>query len=92
MAVVGGHDGSREVEKCGAGVGNGVDAAAREPTGADSVSVTGEFPEAVGRADGDVGDATGVLRRVNETEIVGSWGALLQVGSEDWRGELRLGV
>ena len=83
LAVVGGDDGGGEVEERGAGVGDGVDAAAGEGAGADGVSVAGEFPEAVAGVDVYVGDGAGVLGGVDEAKVVGSRGALLQVGGED---------
>ena len=58
-----------------------------EAGGADGVAGAGEFPEAIGVVDVDVGDGAVVLAGVDEAEVVGARRALLEVGGEDVGGE-----
>ena len=80
-----------QVEEGGARVGDAVaQVAAGRRVAANAVPARGEFPEAVARRHGDVGDGARVLGRVDVAEVVATWGTLLQVGGEEWLGERAL--
>lgn len=82
--VVGVDDVVGEEHEGGAGVGDGgADGAGCGGGGSDAVAAGVELPEAVGAVDRSVGDRTGVLGAVNEAEVVGAGGTLLQVGGEE---------
>ena len=83
LGVVGAGDGSVDVDQGGASVGDALDVGADGGGGADRVACGGEAPEALAVVDGGVGDGTGVLGAVDEAEVVGAGGALLQVGGEE---------
>jgi hypothetical protein len=60
--------------------------------GANFIGGRWEFPESVGGVDASVGDATGVLRGVGVTEIVGAVGVVWEVGGEEGAIKRGLGV
>ena len=92
LAVVGRHDSSRGVDEGGASIGDGVDGRGSESARSDGIAGAGEFPEALSGGDWNVGDRTGVLGRVDETEIVSAYGTLFQVDTQHWGGKGGLDV
>lgn len=74
----------------GGRTGNGTDGVGLGLTVADGVSVSRELPEALGGVDVGVGDLAGVLGVVDEAEVVGPSGVVLQGHGEEGRVELRL--
>ena len=92
LSVVRADEGGGGVDEGGAGVSDGVDGGRDEAAGAHGVAGTGELPEAVGGVDRHVGDGAGVLRGVEEAEVVGAWSALLQVDSDNRRRKRGLDV
>ena len=71
-------------EERGACVGDCGDRFRRGGAAADGVAARGEAPEALGIVDGRVGDVAGIGAGIDVAEVVGSWGALLEIGSEEW--------
>lgn len=82
LGVVGGDNGVVHEEKSGTGVSNGIDAGGHELTIANLVASTSDFPETLGAIDRGVGDVSGILAAINETEVVGTRSSLLQVSRE----------
>lgn len=72
LLVVGVDDGVGEEGEGGAGVGNAADGGA--------VHVGGEAPESLAVVDIDVGDVAGVLGVVDDAEVVGAGGVVLEIG------------
>lgn len=71
---------------------NRVDGEGGESTTANSIAVAREFPEAVASVDWDIGDGTTMLCSVDVSKSIRPRLALLQVGSEERRGQSRSGV
>ena len=90
LGVVGAGDGSVDVDQGGASVGDALDVGADGGGGADRVACGGEAPEALAVVDGGVGDGTGVLGAVDEAEVVGTGGVVLEVDGEELLGERAL--
>jgi hypothetical protein len=72
-------------EEGGAGVHNTIDRQLLERGRPDPVSCACEFPELLCVVDGNVADGSGVFAAVDESEIICSRGALLQIRSENGR-------
>lgn len=85
LLVVGGDNLVVQEEEGGAGVGNTLDGGAG--LRANLVAVGGEFPEALGVVDVGVGQGAGVLGAVNEAEVVGAGGIVLQGDGEQRGGQ-----
>jgi len=92
LGVVGLNNSVGEVEEGGSGVGDGINADALERRVADCVAVACKFPETLARDDGDVGDGAIVFGVVDFTEAISAWLTLLQVRSEERRGESALSI
>lgn len=83
LGIVGLHNGSVKVDQGCAGIDNGVDAGPDSCGGANRVAARGEAPETLAVVDVDIGDGTGVLLGVDEAEVVGTSGVVLQIDSEE---------
>jgi hypothetical protein len=90
LGVVGFCDGSVDVDQGSASVGDALDAGADSGGGADRIACGGEAPEALAVVDGGVGDGTGVLGAVDEAEVVGTGGVVLEVDGEELLGKRAL--
>lgn len=87
LGVVGLNYSVRKVEESGTSVGDGINAGRLERRVTDRVAVACEFPETLGRDDGDVSDAASVFGVVDFTEAISAWLPLLQVRCEERSGE-----
>ena len=90
LGVVGGEDGRAEKEERSTSVGDGGEFGGRGDTVTHTVSTNREGPEALAAVDWHVCDGTSVLGGIDETEVVRTWLALLEIGSEQRLGEGRL--
>jgi hypothetical protein len=87
LGVVCGNHGVWEKKERGASISNGINAERLEAARADCVPATGELPEAVFGIDGSVANAASVFGRVNESKVIGTRGALLEIRCENRRSE-----
>lgn len=83
LSPVGLGDRSVDVDQCCAGVDDAVDAAADGGRSADLVAGSSKPPEALAAVDRHVGDGASVLGGVNEAEIEGTGGVVLEVDGEE---------
>ena len=100
--VVGGYDGVIDEQKCGARVGDSVDAVAVDGAVAYCVAGGGKGPKALGAVDGDVDNVAGVRTVIDDAKAVGAGLTLLEVDGEKWgreagfniikKGELLVGL
>ena len=87
LGVVGLCDGRVDVNQGCAGVDDAVDVGPDGCGGANRVTCRGEAPEALAVVNVDVSDGTGVLCGVDEAEVVGTGGMVLEVDSEELLGK-----
>ena len=90
LGVVGPGDGSVDVDQGGASVSDALDAGADGGAGTDRVACGAEAPETIAVVDGGVGDGTGVLGAIDEAEVIGTGGVVLEVDREELLGERAL--
>lgn len=83
LRVVGAGNGRVDVDQSCASVNNAIDAGLDGSGSADGVAVSGEAPETLAVVDGHVGDGTSVLGGVDEAEVIGTSGVVLEVDSEE---------
>ena len=90
--IVRGDDTLRKIEQRGSGVHDSSNSRSAERATANRISVTSKPPETPAAINRDISDGTGMLRVINEAEIIGANSALLKIGSEERRGEGSLGI